>query len=212
MVEIETRKIMVLAAAFAVPFILSATGIVGRIEVDVRWKERAQPERYAPDYEEAGGWELAMVYIGSSGCAPSNADYLPDAVRKIKHRLQRRAESKGYSFAVVGVARDWNVDQGIRHLRKFGEFDEITSGRNWLNSGASRFMYTRYPGEAGTPQVVVVSRYTKTVEGSGIYATIEGRQIARKVGSETIQNWAGSEGELLPELERRKSRPTESSR
>ena len=32
MVGIETRKIMVLAAAFAVPFILSATGIAGRIE------------------------------------------------------------------------------------------------------------------------------------------------------------------------------------
>lgn len=212
MTAINRRKTLLLVAAFFIPFILSATGVIGRLEIDIQWKESEPSKRYVPNFENPEGWELAMVYVGSSNCAPSNVDYLPSAVKKLKRRLRKRAESAGYSFATIGVARDWKVDEGINHLHKFGTFDAITSGRNWLNYGVIRFMYTRYPGEAGTPQVVVVSRQVKTVKDDGIYAIAKGRQLARKVGSEMIRDWANTGRKLLPTLEDRNDPPIRSSR
>lgn len=160
--------------------------------------ERGGPYRPAGVTRE--GTELTLVYIGSSGCAPSNRKDLPGALEQLKQRLHDRAEDAGRGFSAVGVARDWEVKSGLAHLDKFGAFDEVMAGRNWMNAGVRRYVWEEIPGEAATPQVLVLERVVGDVDASGIQYGVRGeRLVVRKVGADEILQWT-RQGAPLPSL------------
>ncbi|MBW3630223.1 MAG: hypothetical protein KY464_13105 [Gemmatimonadetes bacterium] len=162
-----------------------------------------EPQRggpYRPAAVTREGTELVLVYIGSSGCVPSNHEDLPGALEQLKVRLRDRADGGRRGFATVGIARDWVVDEGLAHLRKYGSFDEVMAGRNWMNAGVRRYVWEEIPGEASTPQVLVVERAVGDVAARGIqYGTQGERLVVRKVGTDEILAWA-QQGAPLPEL------------
>lgn len=100
------------------------------------------------------------------------------------------------AFATVGVARDWSVEAGIKHLDKFGGFDEITAGRNWLNLGVLRYVWNEVPGKAATPQVLVVDRRVETSEEKGSYELHKPKLLMRKVGTREIRRWLKQDAPL----------------
>jgi len=108
-------------------------------------------------------------------------------VSNLKLELQARARAEKRGFVAVGIARDMDSPSGLAHLRKFGAFDEVMSGRSWANIGLLKYIYGDMPGRAATPQVLVVSR-TFHAEG-GHYSFRDERVIVRAIGLEDIKAW-----------------------
>lgn len=184
-------EVALAATMFGVAFLAASAGAVPAPEVSFRW--RADPEGgYVPAFRAPPGRELAMVFIGSSRCAASNRESLPPAVERLKLLLRDRAAQSGRSFTTLGVARDWDVEAGLAHLRRFGRFDEVSAGRNWLNGGVLHYVWDDLPGQAATPQVVVVERRLvdrRTSEAADGVVQDE-RLVTRLVGWKEIERWA----------------------
>ncbi len=184
---------------FGVAFLGAYLGQVPAPEISVEWE--AGQARYTPSYSAVDGRELAFVYIGSSGCAASNRPFLPETVKQLKLLIEEQARNRGRSFVAIGVARDWDVEAGLEHLEKFGPFDQVMAGRNWLNIGALKYIWEDVPGIAATPQVVVLDRRIETPEGRGAgYAIQDAHLLVRKVGTREIRRWL-KRGAPLPPLE-----------
>ena len=128
-------------------FVIGYMGIVPTPSVSVTWETRAG---YLPA-SITDGAELAMVYIGSSKCGYANSEELPALLETVRELLLARSQKAGRSFATIGVSKDLDVEAGIRHLRKYGHFDEIMTGRGWLNIGLLKYVYEGFPGYSSNP-------------------------------------------------------------
>lgn len=192
--------VLLAVVVFAVAFLSASSGVVPLPEVTLRWRPGANADP-TPTGRIMEGPELAMVFIGASTCRASNHEGLPATVEQLARTLRGKAKRSGRSFTTVGIARDWDVEAGLAHLRKFGRFDEVSAGRNWLNSGLRHYMWEDIPGEAATPQVVVVDRRLVDRNSSAAQAgMVQGeRLVARLVGWKEIQQWA-ERGAPLPDL------------
>ena len=98
-----------------------------------------------------------MVFIASSTCPFSNHSQLPELIEDTKLNLQRKALDLGLSFSTIGVSIDWVTSDGITHLNKFGNFDEVMTGRKWHGTGANIYL-EQIPGINATPQILVLAR------------------------------------------------------
>ena len=181
-----------LITGVAVGFVLGLLGFIPIPEVAVDWRLPARAaSEYAPALSVNAGEEVAFVFVGSSNCGWSNVRELPNMVKGLKLELRKRAENLGMSFAAVGIARDIIATNGIRHLEKFGDFDEVMSGRGWANIGVLKYVYgDQLSGPAATPQVLVVERSLDDTAGH-IALTAE-RVVARKTGLDEITQWVQS--------------------
>lgn len=159
-------------------------------------RPQASGSRYVPRYVAAPGPQLVMVYVGSSACVWSNEPLLPKTVEAIKLRLTAEASRRGWSFKAIGVAIDWSTEHGIEHLRKFGTFDEVSSGSNWGNSLALLHLWDdSAPTEPATPQVLVYERvFVTPSDTSDIlwYGERDRRLLTTRIGSRAIAQWADS--------------------
>lgn len=187
------------AAVFLVTFTAGATD---RIPIpSFRLEESSPRDLYVPKYElgEDEQTEIAMIYFTQSTCGACNAEGLPDAVMEVKQSLSRKAADAGYGFSVTGVSLDWVPERGFEHLRRFGNFNEVVIGRNWVNSAALKYMWQEFPGRTGTPQIVVIMRRLQ-VPGERYAAAqvISERLLARKLGTNEIFSWSNG-GAPLPE-------------
>lgn len=171
-------------------FGLTAIGAMPMPDVRVRWRVPVvEAGRYRP-VAALPGEEIALVYVGSSTCAWSNAEELPAIVHDLKLRLLTRAREEGKGFAAIGVAQDAVASNGVEHLLKFGEFDEIAAGRGWANIGVQKYVYGNMPGPGGTPQILVVARNLGHETG---HVVVDGeRVLARMVGLNEITEWAAA--------------------
>ncbi len=187
--------VVISGASFATALVIGLLGVVPLPRLDVVWRGTSADAEPVAAMET--GPELALIYIGSSTCYWSNVDLLPSLLREIKTQLRERAQSTGYYFASIGIARDRNVESGLRHLRKMGPFDEVMTGRGWLNIGVLKYVFEDLPGPAATPQVLVVKRQ--------LYRELEATEIrseeilVRKVGVAEIEAWV-QQGMPLPTI------------
>lgn len=180
------RNLVAAGAVLGIGFMLGAVGLMPVPDVSIAWRVPAvESSQYVPASPVEPGEEVLLVYLGSSSCYWSNAPGLPSLVRKLKINLQRRVQSAGAAFAAVGIARDRSAATGMKHLQKFGAFDETTAGHGWFNEGIRRYVYEDLPGPAGTPQIIIVRR-TLAVEGDQRSVANE-RVLARMVGLGEIQ-------------------------
>ena len=185
-------RIYVGVVVLVTTFVIGYMGIVPTPSVSVTWETRAG---YVPASTKEGA-ELAMVYIGSSKCGYANSEELPALLETVRELIRARAQKVGRSFVTIGVSKDLDVEAGIRHLRKYWHFDEIMTGRGWLNIGILKYVYEGFPGIAATPQVLVIDRRKDRTAGSAIRDEV---LVLRKAGSDEIAAWA-SLGAPLPPL------------
>lgn len=115
-------------------FILFSTlALFGYIRLPGISAQQEGPHGYEPTYKAVAGVELALIYTGSSKCAFSTNPELPQMIETAKESVKKAAMEAGRSFTVTGIAKDWDVRAGVTHLETFGAFDEIRSGRSWMN-------------------------------------------------------------------------------
>ncbi len=165
-----------------------ALGMFPSWVLDTVWQiPSLQEDRYTPGARRDPGDELVFVVIGSSSCAWSNLPEVASLVREARDSVVVQAAARQMGVAMMGVAKDIVAERGIRHLQRFGRFDEVTAGRGWRNSGIFRYVYDAFPGPAATPQVLVIAR---TLERTGAEWTIsQERVLVRRVGLTEIRRW-----------------------
>ncbi len=180
-------------------FLFLGLGIFGIVPVpvgldlDIAWSHETRTTQYIPTYVPNNGKELVFVYIGSSTCGFSNDESLPALIERVKVELHRKAQAHGLDFSAVGVAIDWHVPHGIKHLEKFGLFNEIMTGENWQGTGARQHFGGSLSGESSTPQVLA---YVRSIQGGGVersdqyYHESDKHLLARKIGLDGISQWA----------------------
>jgi hypothetical protein len=144
-------------------------------------------ETYVPSTAGPSGVELVAVFVTAEFCAGSGQPHMPGTIERMKLLLAEQAAQSGLGLSVVGVSLDWDTQEGVDHLAKFGAFDEISVGRNWFGSGAIRFIWRDLPGESATPQVLLLRRGITTAEGEVRVSAEE--EIRRLIGADDIEAW-----------------------
>ena len=151
---------------------------------------------YVPRRAMPKGREVVAYIIGASWCVPSNQPAFLEAARRATLLLSRQARAAGAAFSAAGVALDWDPARGVAYLGKLGPLDEVTAGRNWVNTVAVDLIWRDPNGQAATPQVVLVERTVDLAERRiGVSPT---RVLARLVGPEAITAWV-ARGAPVPE-------------
>ena len=179
---------IVSVAALVCGFGLGIAGVLPRLDIDVRWRvplvDRGDP---GPGARRDAGEELVLVVIGSSTCGWSNSDEFEVLVKAGRDAIRGLAAQRGVGFAAMGISTDSWVETGLRYLGRFGQFDEIAVGRSWRNTSILKYIYGDYPGQAATPQVVLLAR-TLVREG-GQWRVDDERVLARRIGLSSIAEW-----------------------
>lgn len=160
----------------------------------------ASPARTAPPstvYEPAAaietGEEVALVFIGASFCNAHNTPGFPEVVETAKLRVQRQARQGGMQFRAIGVALDWRSADGLAFLARFGEWDEVASGSNWISDAATKYVWRDIPGDANVPQLLVLRR---TVQAGQAIRMGEDRVVKRLLGTAAIEEWVSAGAKL----------------
>lgn len=141
------------------------------------------------------GRELVLVFIGSSKCGASAVPALPAALDSIRASAARYAASVHDQFSSLGIAVDQQPNDGLLFLKKFGVFDQIAVGHNWLNAAAISYIWRETPGPGSLPQVVLVERQLD-VTGDGVSVGAD-RILARKTGSDGLIRWAAQGAPII---------------
>ncbi len=184
---VRARRVAVTTFALLLGVLAGALGLVPIPAVKVQWTLPRFQDEYVPIGRADAGDELVLVVIGSSGCGWSNEPAFRRAVRAARTIVQSASRDRGVGFATVGVAKDEVVQRGVEHLEWLGPFDEITTGRGWRNDGVLKYVYQDFPGQASTPQLLVMKR---TLVHRGDEWSVEGaRVLIRKVGLSSIERW-----------------------
>jgi hypothetical protein len=153
----------------------------------------AKAEAARPVYEPLGsiesGDEIVLVFIGASFCNAHNVPGFPDVVESAKLRVREHAQARGMRFRAVGVALDWRAADGLAFLARFGEFDEVASGGNWINDGATKYIWRDIPGDADVPQLLVLRR---SVHRGEVIRVGEDKVVKRILGAGDIEKWVAA--------------------
>ena len=166
----------------------SAAASTAKTSPPARTKAAARPV-YEPSVSIESGDEIVLVFIGGSFCNAHNVPGFPDVVETAKLRLQRHAQQGGMQFRAIGVALDWRPADGLAFLARFGEWDEVASGSNWTNDGATKYIWRDIPGDANVPQLLVLRRSVRL--GEAIRVGKE-QVVKRILGTTAIQEWVSA--------------------
>jgi hypothetical protein len=134
------------------------------------------------------GDQVVVLFVASSSSRADAAPGLREAVRSLHRQLQVEAERHGLALEFVGVSLDWDVEEGIRFLRRYGPFDQVVVGGNWVNLAAIEYIWRDQPGSPTVPQIVLIRRHVDQRP-----ATIDvspDQVLGRFVGAEQIMEWA----------------------
>jgi hypothetical protein len=184
-------------------FYLLGTWLVSNDKINIStltWigKENQSEIVYQPSYTYPKEQRIVLIYIGSSSCYACNIEDLPTIIERAKIQLAEKIDTANTSYSVKGIAKDWRINNGLKHLKKFGMFDQIETGDSWANDGIIKYVWQQYPGEPATPQILVVHRSMNLADGEGERFSIEEeRVLVRKVGYEEIRLWT-EQGNPIP--------------
>lgn len=134
------------------------------------------------------GRQILFVYIGSEDCSFSLQPGFDKTVRGIQALVWQQAKARGLSFSSLGVSAGQSSDRGFNYLSRFGPFDEVISGRGFLNTAAMRYFFEELPGEASFPQILVIQRDLFALQPG--YTFRNEKILVRAIGLPQIEAWA----------------------
>lgn len=144
---------------------------------------------YKPAYRLVSGRERVMIFVGASFCGAHREPGFPEAVERVKTRLQQDAQRSGATFRAIAVSLDWEPDSALAFLKPFGRWEELSVGGNWTNELALRFLWSGPSPEPTVPQVIVLER---DVQAGASVRVSAPRELHRVVGAIPIRRWADS--------------------
>jgi hypothetical protein len=117
-----------------------------------------QGARYRPTETHHQGRDIVAIVIGSSQCGFSTWSKYMAVIDPMLRTLQDQARARGFGFTAVGVAVDDPADSGYAYLKRLTDFDEILTGRQWLNTGLIHFLWPDSTITPATPELIIVAR------------------------------------------------------
>jgi hypothetical protein len=118
--------------------------------------------------------QIVLVYFGCSTCAAANNPDLIKYYSKIKESIQRRVVEKEINFTTIGISNDYLIQDGLNHLEKFDNFNEVAIGNGMSNSGIHKYIWHAEDiiPQAATPQIQVLFRTYKSTGIGGHYSVL----------------------------------------
>lgn len=132
------------------------------------------------------GTHVTLVLLAPTG--PPDRAYVSHVVAA-KDAVRDLARESGYFFTTVGISDMWNPTRGVEQLARFGDFDEIIAGRNWLNTGIKAYIDDLI-APAAVPQVIVTCR--DVVVDAVPYQYGPMIELVRVLGRTELRSWAQS--------------------
>lgn len=114
--------------------------------------------------------ELAFIYFGCSTCNFANNKKIIEAISNLKSEFKENFSSSNYSLKFVGTSNETDVYEGIKYLKQFGEFDEISVGNEMSNIVIQKYIWDYYetPIMGGTPQILIEKRVKSIISQSPV--------------------------------------------
>lgn len=137
------------------------------------------------------GNQLVAYVFGSSRCGYCQSDAVKSAVAGLRDSLRRYYGSAFPTIAIVGVAVNTDLDEGLGYLKAVGltHFDEIAIGKGWQNEQVIRWVRRARVAEAGVP-LIVVSRRDMTAKLNPISVSYSSDSVVRVLqGRDSVVSW-----------------------
>lgn len=176
---------------FLIFFLVGFYEIIPLPKISIKWETPREDKMYTPSYQTVNGKMINFIYIGCSTCSAANDKRLPQVVDSLKFMVKIKALAHNYFFSTTGISKDWIVEDGIDHLKIFGEFDQIMTGRNWQNEGIFKYVWQEFPSVPGVPQILIVKQEIVDTgnQERNLYLIKDERLIMRKLGLNEIIEW-----------------------
>lgn len=143
---------------------------------------------------------LVAVFISASFCGANNHPGFRSGVKSLMSELEAVAPSLGYDLVqTVGVSIDVGPDEGIEYLDQFGQFDEVVSGANWVNTGSLKYLLETNTRLA-IPQVILIRRRIDHQRRS--LKVLDEEVVSVLRGVDQIIDGLASPGVELPDVKR----------
>ena len=134
--------------------------------------------------------ELVLIFLGGTSCGSCRDPALKVVLAEVRARLSRLITGTRIGFKSIGVAIDWEVDQGVTYLTDQGTWDELSVGSNFRNSLFNEHCWVVPGTRAAIPQLILLER--KYRMGSTRIEVLGKRYLARVIGVGAIANWVES--------------------
>ena len=131
------------------------------------------------------GRQLVVYVLVGARCGHCQRADTKAAIRTIRERVQQSSSASFRSAAVVGVAIDADLQEGLDYIQSVGleRFDEISVGNAWLNEHLVRLVWRERSAEPAVPQAVLVSRdmtaryrpFSVTYGSDSVMSVVSGR-------------------------------------
>jgi len=143
------------------------------------------PEAKNSTFTIENGLYYRVVFIGSTSCPYSVADSTIASVQGINKLVAERAKSEQARVHSIGIAVDKNKKTSFEYLLDVYQFDEVVVGGSWINTGARKYIWDDFQGEASTPQIIItkisydeIDRANYTGEEVLLYRTSSAKRIS----------------------------------
>lgn len=136
-----------------------------------------------------GDTTVVVVYMTAPGCSYCNRRAHVSDIKRLKDSLAVTAREINCDIDVSAIIVSGKVQRGINHISKYGNFDEISTGRLWHNSLLDEYAWNRKMKKIMVPQVAVF----KTVYESKEPPIRKSKQIiSTQRGTKKIREWVNN--------------------
>jgi hypothetical protein len=129
-----------------------------------------------------------VYYFGATSCGFCN---MPENIEKIKRiKIEFSEKYPDYNIKYVMVCMDRNIEEGLKFVRKYGYWDEISIGAFYNNELVLNYLNeTEIPG---VPHVMVYKDYLLKKEKFNIFIRKEKKLLVDLAGGTQIGKWIDS--------------------
>jgi hypothetical protein len=111
---------------------------------------------------------------------------------RLRMALAGATQDRGQNVRYLGVALDWDVEAGLRMLRRMGRFDEVSAGGGWTNSAVFQFLWQDSLAVAAIPQLILLERTLRISPAGQDMYLVSARVLQKALGVDGIVRWLDS--------------------
>jgi thiol-disulfide isomerase/thioredoxin len=132
---------------------------------------------------------FVVYYFGATSCGFCNVPENIEKIKKIKTEFSKKYKDSNIKF--VMVCMDENIEEGLKFIKKYGYWDEISIGKFYNNELALNYLNkTEIPG---VPHVLVYKDILIKKEKVSVPIIKERKLLVDLVGGTQIGNWINND-------------------
>ena len=108
------------------------------------------------------GDQVVVVYVTASWTRGESDPSFRSQVKTLLEALRREAGQRSVALSLVGASLDMDPQEGLKYLRRIGQFDQVVVGAGWINWIAVEYFWRDHPGLPAVPQLLVLRRHVAT--------------------------------------------------